>query len=59
MIELPVLTNWKSETYNLIFIIINKLINIVHYKLIKVTINTSDLAKVIIDVIVLHHGLSD
>ena len=31
----------------------------VHYMLVKVTINTPGLAKVIINVIVYHHGVSE
>ena len=31
----------------------------VHYKLVKITIDTPSLAKVIIDIVVLHHGLLD
>ena len=35
------------------------LMKIVHYKLVKITINASGLMEVIIDVVVRHHGLPD
>ena len=35
------------------------LTKIVHYKLVKITIDTPGLAKVIIDIEVRHHGLPD
>ena len=57
--RLPVLTDWKSESYDVIFVIIDRLTKIVHYKSVKITIDRSGLAKVIIDVMVWHHGLSD
>lgn len=49
---LPTLNYWKGEIYNLILIIVNWLIKIVNYKLIKITFNTSKLAKVILDLVV-------
>ena len=55
--ELPIFTNWKGETYDSIFVIINQLKKMLHYELIKVTINASSLEKVIINVVVKHHGL--
>ena len=56
---LPILTNWKRDNYDLIFIIVNRLTKMVHYKLVKVTINAPGLAKVIINVVVRHHGFLD
>lgn len=55
--KLPISTNWKSNSYNLILVIVDRLIIIVHYKLAKIIINDSDLAKVIIDVIVQDYDL--
>ena len=57
--ELPILTNWKGKSYDSIFVIVDKLTKIVYYKPVKITIDTLDLAKVIIDVVVRHHGLPD
>ena len=56
---LPVSTNWKGETYDPIPVIVDRLTKMVHYKLVKFTIHTPDLAKVIINVIVRHHCLLD
>ena len=52
-------TNWKGDSYDLIFIIVNWLTKIVHYEPVKVTINAPGLAEVIINVIVRHHSLTD
>lgn len=57
VIRLLILTNWKSKTYNSILIIINWLIKIIYYKLVKNTINTAGLAKVTFNMIVLYHSL--
>ncbi len=56
---LPVSTNWKGETYDSILVIVDRLIQMVQYKPVKVTINTPGLAEVIIDVVVRHHSLLD
>ena len=56
---LPVSTNWKGETYDSILVIVDRLTKMVHYKLVKVTLDASGLAKVILNVIVWHHGLPD
>ena len=57
--DLPILINWKGDSYNSIFVIVDWLTKIVYYKLVKVTIDAPGLAEVIIDVIVRHHGLPD
>ena len=56
---LPILTHWKGDSYDSILVIIDWLIKMVHYKLVKVSINAPGLAKVIIDVVMRHHGLPD
>ena len=56
---LPVSTDWKGETYDLILVIVNRLTKMVHYEPVKVTIDAPGLAEVIIDVVVRHHGLPD
>ena len=56
---LPILTDWKGDSYDLIFVIVDRLTKMVHYKPVKITINTSGLAEVIINVIVRHYGLPD
>ena len=52
-------TNWKSESFDSILVIIEWLTKMVHYELVTVTINASGPAKVIIDVVVCHHDLPD
>lgn len=59
VIGLPISTNWKDGTYDLILIILNKLTKIFYYKLLKVIIDIPDLVKVIINKIVRHHSLLD
>ena len=56
---LPLSVNWKSDNYDLILVILNRLTKIVHYKLVKVTIDTPRLANVIINVVVQYYDLPD
>ena len=56
---LPVSTDWKSKSYNLMLVIIDRLTKIVHYNQVKITIDASGLAKVIINVVVRHHDILD
>ena len=56
---LPLSANWKGNSYDSILGIVDHLTKIVHYELVQVTIDASGLAKVIIDVVVRHHGLPD
>ena len=51
--------DWKGDNYDLILVIVDQLTKMVHYKQVKVTINASGLAEVIIDVVVRHHSLPD
>ena len=51
--------NWKRDNYDSILILVDWLTKMVHYKPVKININASGLAKVIIDVVVRHHGLPD
>ncbi len=55
--KLPISTNWKDDSYDSIFVIVDWLMNIVYYKLIKITIHTPDLVKVIMDMVVQHQSL--
>ena len=59
MIRLPVLTNWKGENYDSILIIVDWFTKMIYYKLVKITINILDLAKVIINMIARYHSLPD
>lgn len=50
--------NQNRNSYNWILVIVDYLTIMVHYKLYKTTINITGLAKVIITIVVGHHGLS-
>ena len=56
---LPVSTDWKGESYDSILVIVDRLTKMVHYEPVKITIDAPGLAKVIIDIVVRHHGLPD
>ena len=56
---LPLSADWKGDNYDLILVIIDQFIKMVHYKPVQVTINALRPAEVIIDVVVWHHGLPD
>ncbi len=43
----------------MILVIVDQLTKIVHYELVKVTIDAPDLAEVIIDMVVRHHGVPE
>lgn len=57
LIDLLLSTDWKGNSYDSILVIINHLTKIVYDKLVKVAINSPRLPKVIIDVMLQHHGL--
>ena len=59
VIGLPVFKKWKSETCNSILVIVDRLIKMVYYKLVQVTINTRGLANVIIIAIIRYYGLQN
>ena len=56
---LPISTDWKSKSYDLILIIVDKLTKMVHFELINIMIDAPGLAEVIINVVIWHHGLLD
>ena len=56
---LPISIDWKGKSYDLILVIVDRLTKMVHYEPVKITIDTPGLAKVIIDIVVRHHGLPD
>ena len=49
--------NKKDYNYNLILVIINWLMKIIYYELIKVTINIPSLVEMINNIIVRHHRI--
>ena len=56
---LLILIDWKGDSYDFILVIVDWLTKIIHYKPIKIILDAFALAKVIIDVVVCHHGLPD
>ena len=56
---LAISTNWKRDSYDSILVIVDRLTKMVYYKPIKITINASRLAEVIINVVVRHYSLSN
>ena len=54
---LPISTDWKGDSYNSILVIVDRLTKMVHYEPVKLTIDASGLAGVIIDVVMSYHGL--
>lgn len=52
----PILTNWKRDSYDAIFVIVEHLTKMVYYMLLKITINVADLAEIIINIVVRHYG---
>ena len=56
---LPISTDWKRESYDSILVIVDWLTKMVHYELVKVTIDAPGLAEVFLDVVIWHHGLSN
>ena len=50
-------SDWKSNSYNAILVIVNQLTKMVYYEPVKVTIDAPGLAEVIIDVVFWHYGL--
>ena len=59
MTILPLSSDWKDNSYDSILIIVDWLTKMVHYKPVKVTIDASGLAEVILDEVVWHYGLPD
>ena len=59
VIGLLVLVNWKSESYDLILVIVDQLTKMVYYVPVNVTINAPGLAEVIINVVLHYHGIPE
>ncbi len=59
VIRLPILTNWKDDSYDLILVIVDWLTKIIYYELVKIIIDNLNLAKVILDMIIQYHTLSN
>ena len=50
---LPISTDWKGDNYNSILVIVDRLTKMVHYKPVKIAIDASGLAEIIINVVVI------
>ncbi len=55
----PIKAHWRNDSYNSILVIIDRIIKMVYYEPVKVTIDTQDLAEVIIDIVIRHHGVPE
>ena len=56
---LPVSIDWKGDSYNFILVIVDWLTKMVYYKPVKITLNITGLAEVIIGVIICHQSFPD
>ena len=52
VIGFPLSSDWMTDNYSLILVRVNRLTKMMYYEPVKVTINASGLAIVIIDVVV-------
>lgn len=57
--SLTFLLNWKNNSYDVTLIIVNELIKMVQYILIKTIINIASLVKVIMNNMIKYYGLSN
>lgn len=57
MTDFLFLIDYKGNSYNLILIIIDYLTKIVDYTVVRTMINTTRFTKIIINIVVRHHGL--
>ena len=55
MIGFPISVNWKGNSYDSIVVIIHQLTKMIHYELVKITINVLSLTKVIINLVIHHY----
>lgn len=56
---LLILPNWKDDSYNSIPVLVDQLIKVVYYKLVKVMIDTPNLAEMIINVVISQHEVPE
>lgn len=56
---LPIPVNWKDDGCGSILIIVGQLTKIIHYELVKIMINASSQAEVIINIVAYHHAISE
>lgn len=56
MIGLRISIDWKRDSYNAIFVIIDHFTKMIYYKLMKITIDIAGLVIVIINMVVKYHN---
>lgn len=54
-----VLTNWKGDSYDGVFVILDRLTNVIDYTLIKTMIDATNLTEIIMDVVVWYQGFQE
>lgn len=57
--SLPILVNWKDDSYNSIFVILDFITKMMYYKPVITIINKTKLAKVILDIVIRYLNLSN
>ena len=57
--DLPISIDWKRDSYDSILFIVDWLTKMVHYKPVKISFDVLRVAKVMIDMVLRHHGLSN
>ncbi len=56
---LPISADWKGDSYDSILVIVDQLTKMIHYVLVKVTIDAPGLSEMIIDVVVRYHRVPE
>ncbi len=56
---LPISADWKGDSYGSILVVVDRLTKMIHYELVKITIDAPGLAKVIINVVVRYYRVPE
>lgn len=56
---LSLLIDWKKNNYDTVLVVVNFLSKMMYYKSIKTIIDIVGIAKIIIDIVIRHHGLPE
>ena len=59
MTGLPKSKDWRGVEYDSILVIVDQFTKMVHYELVLTTLDTEQLAEVLIETIIKYHGTSD
>lgn len=57
VIGLPKSKDWQKIEYNLILVIVDRLIKMVYYKPVLITLDAKQLAELLIETLIKYHGL--